>query len=656
MLVPLSWINEYTTIKLPLKSLMWKMTEVGLTTEKFEKDGREIILDVEVTPNRPDWLSIVGVAREIAAIQNTKLTLPRIPELAKPKHIMPIKLNPDFKIIERWSAVVISGVTVGPSPSWLLTRLKQVGLRPINNIVDITNYVMFEFGVPMHAFDYDTIEGHTMTPSLARGGERFTSVDDISYKLPEDAMIIKDAKRIIDLVGIKGGLNSGITEKTKNIFLHVTIDNPVLTRRASIAMGLRSEASAIYERGPDKGGTLNSLKRVSYLILDIAGGEVASNLIDLKQKDFAPWQLALSLKKLEKVLGVKLPEKTVVRILQTLNLDPIIKNGDKIICTIPTYRGDLKIEEDLIEEVARLYGYNNFPKTLPKGPVKKEKVPYFSDREWEVKLKNLLLGAGFSEAITLSLISKDLILASNLSEDSHIKIANPVSLDYEYLRTSLVPSLLAAVKENAGEEEVKFFEYNKIYLGPLGKTKEPYKLAVVTSNGNYRKLKGILDFILKRLGISNVEVRATVVRKGLWHPTHSGVVEKEGLEIGTIGEIHPEVVGNLKIMNPIFAMELDAAVLKSLRKKPIFKSLPKFPPQVEDITLKIPEGVKVASVIAKMLDHKLITKAELAYIYNSNYTFRIWYQHPEKTLTDEEVRTARAKVTSDLEKMLGLKN
>ncbi|MCX6704853.1 MAG: phenylalanine--tRNA ligase subunit beta, partial [Candidatus Woesebacteria bacterium] len=427
MLIPLSWLKDYVDIKLPLKELMWKMTEAGLTCETTKKTGGEVILDVEVTANRPDWMSIIGVAREIAAIQGTKIKEPKIKDLPSQTAKFPIDLVTDFDLFERWSAIVIKGVETKPSPKWLADRITMMRHTPINNIIDITNYVMYELGIPMHAFDYDEIYGQIMTVSRSKGGEDFRSVDDLAYKLPANAMIIKDAERLIDLAGIKGGFNSGIKNTTKNIFLHVTIDNPVLVRRTSIAMGLRSDASAIYERGPDKGGTVRSLQRAVNLILELAGGEIASKVIDLKKEKYEPKNLFLSFTKLEKILGIKIPETEVVQILKSLNLSPK-KSKLGVNCLVPTYRGDIKIEEDLTEEVARLYGYNKFPMTMPEGIISDKKTPYYFDDSQILNIKDILTSCGYSEAKNLSLISKDLITKFGMDPAKHFRITNPVSL------------------------------------------------------------------------------------------------------------------------------------------------------------------------------------------------------------------------------------
>lgn len=640
MLIPISWLKEYVDIRLHLKDLMWKMTEAGLTCESYKKVGDETILDVEVTANRPDWMSIVGVAREVAAIQGTQVREPELQIIRTPdtQAKLKIKLAPDYNLFERWAGIIIKDIKVAPSPKWLADRIRLMGHEPINNMIDITNYVMYEYGIPMHAFDYDEIKGATMKVQKSVGGENFVSVDGISYKLPKDAIVISDAERLIDLAGIKGGQNSGIKYSTKNVFLHVTIDNPVLVRRSSIALGLRSEASAIYERGPDKGGVINSLTRAVNLILENAGGEIASEIIDLKKQEFKPWRLELGLEKPEKVLGIKIPTREVGEILDKLNLNPKI-NGDKITCTIPTYRGDLKIEEDLIEEVARIYGYNRFPKTLPAAIQTNQKVPYYFDNSINQSLREMLIASGYSELMSLSLISTELIENCLLNPKDHITLANPVSLDYEHMRISLVPSLLTGIKLNR-DEKVKLFELDKIY------PKEIYKLAGVAKGISFREFKGILDLILGRLKITDYKIEFEV-DVPFWYPAKSATIKIGKDKIGSFGEINPHVLSNFSIKTEVYAFELDVTLLAKHTKTTVFKTVNEFPPQIEDITLTFPSKTRIGEVM------KLIPNAELKDIYKDSYTFRILYQDPKKTLTDKEVEEIRNEILAKIKSEFG---
>ncbi len=648
MLIPLTWLKDYVDIKIPLKDLMWKMTEAGLTCEATKKVGDETILDVEVTPNRPDWMSILGVAREIAAIQGVKVKEPKNLELPNQTAKFPIDLIPNFNLFERWSAIAIKGIKIGPSPKWLADRIRFMGHTSINNIIDITNYVMYELGIPMHAFDYDEISGQIMTPSRSKGGEKFTSVDGESYILPKDAIIINDAERLIDLAGIKGGLNSGIKDSTKNVLLHVTIDNPVLVRRSSIALGLRSDASAIYERGPDKGGTIKALKRAANLMLDIAGGEIASEMIDLKKEKFEPWKLSLSYQHLNEVLGIEINPGEVIKILSRLNLNPK-KSKVEITCTIPTYRGDLRIEEDLIEEVARIYGYNKFPKSLPVGQVNPTKIPYFFDDSFHKKLRQVMIASGYSETMTLSLLSKSTLDRFGINPKDSVKITNPVSLEYEYMRPSLIPTLLEAIKINQGD--VQIFEIDKVY------PEESYKLSGITRVSKFRQFKGVVDLILERLRIENFEIEFET-DKNYFHPSKSGTIKIGNEKIGEFGELSPIILSEFEIKEPLMSFEFDITTLQKHTNIKNYIPIAENPAQVEDLTLVFPPKTRIGEVAKIINANALVQNSDLTGMYKGSYTFRIWYQDPRKNLTDKEVEEARSKILKDIEKKFGgkLKN
>jgi len=645
MLVPIFWLKEFVKINLPLKELMWRLTEIGLTCEKVERINGEDVLDIEVTANRPDWMSIIGVAGEIAALQNLKVKETPIQKLPLPKKKLPIKLNTDFKLFERWTAVAITNISVKPSSSWIQKKIKAVNLRPINNIVDITNLIMTERGMPMHAFDYDQIKGHEMTVTCAKGGEEFTSVDEISYQLPQGAMIIKDQERIIDLAGIKGGFNSGIKNQTKNILLHLTINNPVIIRKTSQALGLRSDASAIYERGPDKGGTVAALQRAVDLILKESGGEVASELIDIYPKKIKPWKLNLNFTKLNQVLGVIIPKTKVIKILQNLDLNPKLK-GETVICTIPTRRGDLKIEEDLIEEVARIYGYNNLPLTLPKGEIKQEKIAFSAEETIIQKAEELLIAAGYTQVMTYSLISEKLIKNCLLEIKNHLAVKNPVSNDFRYLRHSLLPGLIQAVKINP-ETEVKLFEIDKTF------PEEKYQITAIAKGIEFREFKGVIDLILERLKIKEPEI-VFETKSSVWHPSHSATIKIGQTEIGNFGEINPEVKANFQISDNLFAFEMDAKKTKANCQEIKYQPIGGFPPQIEDLTFVFPPKTRIGEVLKTI--HKtndLISEVILKEIFQDNYTFRLSYQSHRKTLTDQEVKKIRETVVQKIKDTYG---
>lgn len=627
------------------------MTEAGLTCESVKKINGEEVLDVEVTANRPDWMSIVGVAREIAAIQGLSTKIKEPKKLPRPAKPLPIKLNVDFDLFDRWAGVILTDIQIKPSPKWLQDKILSMNARPINNVIDITNYVMYEYGIPMHAFDYDEIRGSQMTVKKTEGGESFTSVDGISYQLPKDAIVINDKERLIDLAGIKGGLNSGIKDSTKKIFLHVTIDNPVLIRRTSIKMGLRSEASAIYERVPDKGGVVRALTRAANLVAELANGKIASNIIDIKKANFDPWKINLTFKKLARVLGIEIPEKEVLKILSKLNLSPK-KTTLGISCTIPTYRADLKIEEDLAEEVARIYGYNKFPTSLPSGATNPIEIPYHFDDSFINKLKELLISSGYSETMILSLISKDLIEKTGGSSDMHIKLINPVSNDYEYLRTSIVSSLLPGVKLN-NADKLQLFEVDKVYTKSGKKYNESYKLGVIAKGISFRQFKGLVDLIVDRLNIKNYKTNFDSTRSYL-HPLRSGSISI-GAEVAIdFGEVHPEVTEKFQAGSEIYVLEADISLLRKSAKTPIFKTPPLNPAQIEDLTLILPPKTRIGEVVNTMIStDSIINKVYLKDIFGNSYTFRVWYQDPKRTLTNADVEKIRKQIISSVKTRFG---
>jgi len=660
MIAPLSWLKEYVDITLTPKELGERLTEVGLGTEKITKSDGDVIFEFEITPNRPDLLSIIGIAREIAAIENKKIKFPILASQGlasqgvasqgetlqgtlqgKPKKILPLEIKTDHTVNPRFTGIIIDNVKVGDSPEWLKDRLIKIGQRPINNIVDITNYVMLELGNPIHAFDYDKINKHTMLVTQTKGGELFKSVDGVSYHLPKGAVIIKDGENIIDLCGIKGGYNSGTFEGTKTIFIRVPVENPILIRQATQALGLRSDASSIFERGVNAGGTIDAMKRCVSLILETAGGEIASNLYDITAEEFRPWKLRLRIERLNKILGIEIPQKKILSILESLNLNPSLKQhlrgarsghlgGDEattsapprwkkvrvIECTIPTYRNDLKIEEDLIEEVARLYGYNNFPKTIPFGQIPTKQVPYFKNYKLEEKAKYILKSSGFSEVYTYSLISeKDLVEQAEKTEDV-LRVDNPVSLEFEYLRPTLKINLHKALSQNKPNfKDINLFELGKVYLGKnLNEAKEIYFLSGISNNKSFFEVKGVLEKLFDELGIKE-------------DPTKFIEIIDEGV---------------------FFEINYSEALKQvGLHKK--FIPLPKYPPIIEDLALLVDEKIKTGDIMneIKQQNHNIVD-ISLLDTFQDSRTFHIIYQHKERNLTTEEVAKIRSKILKNL--------
>ena len=618
MLVPLSWLADYVDIRLSPKDLGERLTEIGLSTEKITKTNDDVIFEFEITPNRPDLLSILGIAREIAAIESTSIKFPKISENLKPKEKLSIKIETSASINPRFTGIIIDGITVRQSPGWLSDRLIKIGQKPINNIVDITNYVMLELGNPIHAFDYKKIKGSLMRVHHAKGGEKFTSVDKVSYHLPKGAVIISDSEKIIDLCGIKGELNSGTFENTKTIFIRVPVEIPVLIRKTVTSLSLRSQASSIFERGVNAGGTVDALKRCVELVLDIAGGHIASELFDIKKEDFNPWKVKLGIVRLNNILGISIPEKQVLNLLQRLNLNPLKKTKDIVEVIIPTYRNDLKIEEDIIEEVARLYGYNKFPKTISSGEIPIKQIPYFKDYGIEKKAKSILTASGFSEIYTYSLVSEKDLLENGINPNKSLRVDNPVSREFEYLRASLIPSLKKALIQNKPcFEKINLFELGKVYLGSsIDNALETYYLSGITNEKNFYEVKGIIEKLFDEFGIMENAVNYI-------HIADEGV---------------------------LFEFNFSKLLTKEDLKKS-YKPIPKYPPIIEDLALLIEQKVQTGRIIEEIKKQSpLVMLVSLLDVFENSRTFHIVYQHRQRNLTNQEVSKIREKILQVLKK------
>lgn len=649
MLIPLSWLKEYVDIKIPFPELARKLSEAGLTIEHWEDKEGDIIFDPEITPNRPDWMSIYGIAREIHAVTGAKLNdlTPKI-EIKKPKNPLEITIKPDYAIVPRKTSVIIRDVKVKPSPEWLQKRIKQVGLRPINNLVDITNYVLWIYGGLLHVFDYDKIRGHQMIIELSKGGEEFRSLDGIDYKLPKDAIIIKDLGRVIDLLPLKGGENSAVSTQTKNVLLHSITCDPVLTRRTSQALGLRSDSSTIAERGLDPNSTMRAVTHALSLILELAGGEVASEILDHKEAEFKPWTVDLSHSRLESVLGIKISPQQVKTTLERLGL----KVDGQYKVTIPTFRNDLHIEEDLIEEVGRIYGYNEFPKTLPSSPVPTSKVTYQRDFDFEYNIKQILKGSGYREINTYSLIPEKQLVTLGLNPTKFLRVDNPISRDYEYLRPNLIGNQLEAIKLNQPNfSKIRIFELGKVYHGPsIDKAQESYLLSALETGTDYFQAKGAAENLLSQLGIAYQITPSTNDPTGWSHPGRTADVISGDYNLGTIGELHPTLVSRFGIKERVIGWYLNYALLEKLadpeRK---YQPISKYPTVVEDLSLIIPDKVHYGDVVAAIQkSSNLISSIDLLDTHQDTKTLRLTYLDKTKNLTDKEVSEIKKKFAKKL--------
>lgn len=644
ILVPEIWLRDFLKTKATPKEIQEYLSLCGPSVERVHGEGNDRVYEIEITTNRVDSAGIYGIAREANAI------LPRFgvqSSLVEPKSLKNFKLTKtvpylkasvDHKLCPRFSAVLVKNVTIKASPAWLQERLKLVGVRPINNVVDISNYIMHELGQPVHTFDYDKIEGHKMVLRESRKGEKLTTLDDKTHTLHGGDIVIEDGKkRLIDLAGIMGGANSRVDEKTKNVLLFVQTYDPVKIRRTSMSLAARSEAAVLFEKTLDPEQVPFALQRGIELLEKLSGGKANQNILDLYPSQYKTKVLEITKEFIENLLGVPVENQEVVRLLSALGFESVWqKNTLKV--QIPSHRShDVEIPEDVVEEIARIYGYHNLPSLLMEGSIP---TPVFdAPFEFENKIRGLLSGWGASEIYTSSLVPNDQGVSSKA-----LRLKNPLGSDGTYLRMSLIPSLKNAMDSNKHiSESVHLFEIANVYIPKKNELpKEIMMLAGMFTNTNYRKAKGILEYLLSRLGVT---ATFSQTEENSFAPSKHIVVSVGKVDIGQFG-VHAS--GQISYEFVVEALRQNSKSIKT------FTEIPKYPAQVEDITIKLPEKTKVGEVITGISSVKLVSEVSLKDVYKGeDYTFSLSYISPDKTLTDDEVTIIRKKVLDLLEKKFG---
>ena len=644
ILIPDGWLREFLKTNATNKEVAKYLSLCGPSIEKTSKTENGDIYSIEVTTNRMDTASVYGIAREASAIlprfkKNAKLV--NLEQKSSYKFVSKVKyLNSDInsKLCPRFTAVLIKNVMLAESPKIIKERLTQSGIRPINNVVDISNYIMCELGQPVHTFDYDKINNHLMVLRESRKGEKITTLDDQSYILSGGDIIIEDGTgKLIDLCGIMGGKLSAVSETTKNVLLFVQNYNPAYIRKTSMKLAKRSEAASLFEKGIDSEQVKTGIIRAIDMFVKLTKGIPEKEILDLYPSPYKEKTLKIGLDEITNKLGIEISKKDISDILNPLGL--ILswqKNTLKV--SVPSFRSmDINIPEDIIEEVARIYGYHNLPSVLMPGviPDKPNSLPF----TFEDKIKNILKGYGGCEVYTLSLVSK------NNTFEGSLRLNNPLGPESEYLRTTLIYSLKKAAMENSGEKEpFHFFEMANVYIPKTNNLPdEKMTLAGIFANTKFREAKGIIESLLNELNI-----KAEFIQEELkdFIPGQRIAIKSGGKAIGELG--------NLENGNLIY-YEFDTARLKSLSQDFVkYISITQYPPQIEDVTISFPEKTKIGEVIKLITDNsKLITNIELKDIYKDNYTFTIWYQDPTKNLTDREVAEIRNKIIQSVKAKFG---
>jgi phenylalanyl-tRNA synthetase beta chain len=652
-------------------------TEAPIGTPLADYMG-DVIFDLEITPNRPDCLSVIGIAREVAALTGQVLPLPEVSYEEAPP---PIDRQISVEIVDpilcpRYCASLITGVKVAASPQWVQQRLLACGMRPINNIVDVTNYVMLEYGQPLHAFDYHRIRGKKIIVRRADDGETIVTLDGVKRVLSQDMLVIADQEEAVAIAGVMGGADSEVTDQTTAILLEGANFNPASIYYTGNTLNLPSEARLRFERGISPELTIPALKRATQLIIQLGGGKAAKGLVDVYPGKQEHKPILLSTGKVKGLLGVEFSLDQIIGALASLGFG--CKPADsEVWVTAPYWRSDINVAEDLVEEVARIIGYDKIPATMLSEPVPRHNPEPILSLKREVR--HSLMGYGFQEVLTYSLTSlellKKLLPKPHPFEPPLLRVANPMTADQEYLRPNLRANLLAALSANRRHEagSIRLFELGRVYLPqPKDLPNEPEVLCGLLSGPRFEEswhggdealdffdAKGVVEGLLSRLGIeANFEPG---VDESL-HPGKQAAIVIDNNRLGVVGELHPKVAEAFELSGNVYLFEINlTALLPFTIGHKLFQPIPRFPATVRDIALVVDSGVAHRQVQDIIRGFPLVSQVVIFDVYTGgqlppgrkSLAYRITFQSPSHTLTDEEVNEVQQQILDKLSRELG---
>ncbi len=637
---------------------------------------RDDVVEFEITSNRPDCLSVIGLARESAVTFGRELHLhtPKSEFVSADSDKIENYLSVNVQNTEkcyRYSARVVKNVKIAPSPLWMRMKLRSEGVRPINNIVDITNYVMLEYGQPMHAFDYKCLSGSEINVRSAFDGEKFVSLDSVPHTLDSSMLVIADHEKAVALAGVMGGENSEITDSTTTVVFESATFHPGNVRVSAKKLGMRTESSARFEKGLDSENTLPALNRACELIEELGAGEIVNGTIDVYPVKKELVTLPLNSDVINKFLGVNLTREYMADILRKLDF---VVSDDLSTITVPSFRDDVRCMNDVAEEILRMYGYDKFESTLSEAAT--PTLGARSDRQnFDLNLHDMLVGMGMDEIETFSFISPSYYDKIRLASDDYrrkcVVISNPLGEDTSVMRTTTLPSMLKVLADNYAKKNqaVTLFEISKVYL-PTSETELPNEPARLTlgfttsdeQNGFYR-MKGYIEAILEIAGITDVEFKAEK-NEPSFHPGRCAVVYANGVKLGVFGEAHPEVSENYGIGARVYLAELESDNIFDSRRLEIeFTPIPKHPAIERDFSFVCDEELEAASIVKVIKSaSRLVSSVELFDIYrghqlregSKSMSYAVMLRAADKTLTDAEADEAVSAILSALEKELGI--
>ena len=649
MLIPKLWLQKFVDLTgISDTEFAEKMTFAGNKVESIQNHKLGTIFEFEITSNRPDTLSIIGIARETAAVFNRELKLPKNSKPKLFKH-QPLTMKIlDKNLCPSHSIVEISSVKVKPASQEIQNFLEMSDVRPINNIVDITNYLMLETGQPMHAFDADKLDGQ-LQMRAAKSKEKIVTIDHKERILSPEEFVIEDQEKLVHLVGLMGGLNSEISEKTTRILLHVPVYDSSKVRRASKRLRLRTEGSNRFEKQLD----LHQTELVALRTIELLGKETGgkqTSAIKTVMPTVKPIIIQFNPQILEKYTGLVLTEKEISKILLKVGISPVIARSPRrgnLAFQVPSYRRDLSIPADLIEETVRIYGYNNLKKTLPSGEIPTN--PDALAMNYDRKLRQLIAVQGYTETYASTLIGKNLIDRLKLDSKNHLKVLHPMSSDFEYMRATTAETVLSAIESNLNSGiNFSIFELGTVfYPKPSHELPDqPQELTIATNFKGYEQIKGDLELIFKQLSL-NLDFEP--VKNDLipfLHPFKQAKIVNGEEKIGSIGWIHPEIISDSK--NLVIATVNISAVIPKFNINVQYPKQYKYSPIIEDITLILPPNTLIGNVIKQIKNTKLVASVSVSTIWQNSLTLKVEFNSEDRQLTQTDANQAKDKIITGL--------
>ena len=675
MFISYNWLRELTATKLCPEEIRERLTNLGLAVDAVEERGDDFVLDVEVPSNRGDCLSHVGIARELAVSEKSNVQSPTSNvQNARGRTIESTSVTiEDPDLCPRYAARIVRGAKIGPSPAWLAKKLEAIGQRPINNVADITNYVLHELGQPLHAFDLAKLTEQRIIVRRARRGEKIQTLDGVERTLDEQMLVIADASRPVAVAGVMGGEETEISDTTTDILIESAYFNPQSVRRTAKMLALNTEASHRFERGTDPEGVIRAQERCVALICELAGGTATGDALDAYPKPVKSREVGLRPPRVEAITSLKVETGEMQRILSALGFERGTQAGPMLRFTVPTWRHDVSIEEDLVEEVARHAGYAQIQEALPPANSAGE---YHSTESQKRALRTALAARGYDEAISFSFVEQtnDFELIPGFEKSEAVILTNPIIEEASRMRQTLLPGLLKSVQHNInhGTRNVNLFELGRVFAsmqkGELPQERET--MTLVATGGlmlagraqperdtDFYDIKGALESAVEAMNLAPLEFEATEIKH--LRAGQSAAISVSGVRVGSIGRLSEAAAGQYKFRQPVFVAEVDlTALLESSELPVLYSQLPRFPSIVRDVSLLVDRKITRATLMHAIADQEPahFVSSEFVGTYEGegiaddkrSVTFRLEYRADDRTLRDDEVDEVHWRVVEAL--------